>query len=77
MHEALLATLDEVFGPVVNLHRLQANHRPENLRSAAVLQRLGFHREGVAPQYLFIDGAWRDHVVNAKINPSFRRPSGW
>jgi ribosomal-protein-alanine N-acetyltransferase len=77
MHEALQATLDEVFGPIVNLHRLQANHRPENLRSAAVLQRLGFHREGVAPQYLFIDGAWRDHVVNAKLNPSFRRPSGW
>jgi ribosomal-protein-alanine N-acetyltransferase len=62
---------------VVNLHRLQANHRPENLRSAAVLQRLGFVREGVAPQYLYIAGAWRDHVVNARLNARFRRPAGW
>ena len=77
MHEALAATVDEVFSPVVNLHRLQANHRPENLRSAAVLQRLGFVREGVAPQYLYIDGAWRDHVVTARLNPRFRRPAGW
>jgi ribosomal-protein-alanine N-acetyltransferase len=70
MTEALRAALDWVFDEL-KLHRVQANHRPENERSARVLQRLGFVREGVARQYLFIDGAWRDHVLNALINPRF------
>lgn len=77
MHEALEAVIDEVFGPRVNLHRLQANHRPENRRSAAVLARLGFCEEGRAPAYLYIDGAWREHVLAARVNPSFRLPPGW
>lgn len=77
MHEALEALVAEMFGPRVNLHRLQANHRPDNLRSAAVLARLGFRTEGLASDYLFIDGRWRDHVLTARINPAFRRPAGW
>jgi len=77
MHEALQAAIAEVFGHGVNLHRLQANHRPENLRSAAVLARLGFQVEGLAPNYLYIDGAWRDHVLTALLNPAFRRPADW
>jgi ribosomal-protein-alanine N-acetyltransferase len=32
---------------------------------------LGFEREGLARRYLFIDGAWRDHVLNALINHQF------
>lgn len=70
MHEALGATIAHVFA-VMQLHRIQASYIPENLRSGRLLQRLGFRREGVAPQYLFIDGAWRDHVVTALINPHF------
>lgn len=77
MHEALQALIDEMFGGTVNLHRLQANHRPENHRSAAVLARLGFRTEGVCPDYLYIDGRWRDHVTTALINPAFRLPAGW
>ena len=70
MHEGLSATIAHVF-EVMRLHRIQASHRPENERSGRLLQRLGFRREGLAPQYLFIDGAWRDHVINALINPNF------
>ena len=33
MNEALRAVIAEVFSEAVNLHRLQANYRPENLRS--------------------------------------------
>lgn len=71
MSEALQAVLQQMFGPRVRLHRLQAAVRPENARSRAVLQRLGFQREGLSPRYLFIDGAWRDHEVHALLNPEW------
>ena len=77
MTEALRAGIAEMFSPAVNLHRVQASHRPDNTRSAATLRRLGFHAEGLARQVLFIDGAWRDHVVTALLNPAFRPPVGW
>lgn len=70
MTEALRAAIDDVFDRL-RLHRIQANHMPENSRSAAVLRRLGFVREGVAPKYLFIRGEWSDHVLTALLNPRF------
>jgi hypothetical protein len=36
-----------------------------------LLERLGFASEGLAKDYLFIDGAWRDHVLTARLNPAF------
>ena len=70
MKEALAAAIDYMFD-VKALHRIQANHLPENARSAALLARLGFVREGLAKDYLFIANAWRDHVLNALTNPRF------
>ncbi len=70
MHEALIAAIHYMF-EVKALHRIQANHLPENRRSAALLARLGFVREGLAKDYLFIANAWRDHVLNALTNPRF------
>jgi ribosomal-protein-alanine N-acetyltransferase len=70
MHEALLACIDYAFGEL-RLHRIQANYMPENERSARLLARLAFRREGYANEYLFIDGAWRDHVLTARLNPKF------
>jgi ribosomal-protein-alanine N-acetyltransferase len=71
MREALQAALADAFGPRVRLHRVQANVRPNNTRSLALLARLGFEREGLARAYLFIDGAWRDHVMTARLNPDW------
>jgi [ribosomal protein S5]-alanine N-acetyltransferase len=68
MAEALRRTLEWVFGEL-HLHRVMANHRPENERSARLLQRLGFTREGYAKDYLYIDGRWTDHVLTALVNP--------
>ena len=45
----------------LKLHRLEANIMPHNLRSKALVQRLGFRFEGVARRYLKIAGRWRDH----------------
>ena len=73
MTEAVQALCDYAFGPMT-LHRIQANHLPENHRSAAVLRRLGFSVEGLARQLVLIDGRWRDHVLTALLAP--RRPEG-
>ncbi|EEG07963.1 GNAT family N-acetyltransferase [Pseudogulbenkiania ferrooxidans] len=70
MHEALRAVIACAF-ETLQLHRIQANYQPENVRSAAVLRRLGFVVEGHAKDYLFLDGAWRDHVLTALTNPDF------
>ena len=70
MSEALRASNAYMFDER-RLHRIMANYRPENYRSARLLQRLGFRREGIASNYLFIDGAWRDHVLTALVNPRF------
>jgi ribosomal-protein-alanine N-acetyltransferase len=72
MREALQAVIAHAFSPAVHLHRIQANVRPENARSVALLQRLGFEDEGLAREYLFIDGAWRDHRMFALRNRAFK-----
>ena len=64
MTEALRAALTYVFEEL-KLHRVMANYLPENERSRRVLERLGFRVEGYAPEYLYINGAWRDHVLTA------------
>ena len=70
MAEALRATNAYIFERL-RLHRIMANYRPENDRSRQLLERLGFVREGLARDYLFIDGAWRDHVLTSLVNPGF------
>lgn len=67
MFEALGAVVTHAFGPL-GLHRLQANYLPVNERSGRLLRRLGFVVEGYARDYLFIDGAFRDHVLTSLTN---------
>ena len=70
MAEALLATNRYMFEEQ-KLHRIAANYRPENTRSGRLLAKLGFRIEGYAREYLFIDGAWRDHVLTSITNAAF------
>lgn len=69
MSEALRCAIGYVF-EALKLHRIMANYRPENQRSARVLSSLGFQREGFAHSYLKINGEWADHVLTALINPA-------
>jgi ribosomal-protein-alanine N-acetyltransferase len=68
MQEALRAVLSFAFETLL-LHRVMANHLPDNDRSAKTLASLGFESEGLAKDYLFLGGAWRDHVLTSKLNP--------
>ncbi|MBT0731194.1 ribosomal protein S5-alanine N-acetyltransferase [Rosenbergiella nectarea] len=52
------------------LHRIMANYMPRNQRSGALLQRLGFEKEGYARDYLKINGRWEDHILTALITPA-------
>jgi [ribosomal protein S5]-alanine N-acetyltransferase len=59
---AVAAVVAEAFGHL-GLHRLEAGTLVDNLASQRVLEKNDFTRIGVAPRYLRIGGAWRDHVL--------------
>ena len=60
----LAMALDHCF-LVVGLHRVEATIRPENRASRRVVEKLGFHEEGLRRRCLHVDGAWRDHICYA------------
>ncbi len=60
MTEALRASLAFVFDEY-KMHRIEAFILPENERSLALVNRLGFHYEGRRISYMHINGEYRDH----------------
>lgn len=47
----------------LGLHRVSAAIGPENAASIAMVERLGFVKEGVLRHHVFTNGAWRDSVL--------------
>ena len=73
MAEAVALTLTFAF-ETLHLHRVEAACLLHNRPSRKLLQKLGFREEGLAREYLCIDGKWQDHVTHAILH-SDPRPS--
>ncbi len=67
MTEALCYAIAFAFDQL-KLHRIEANVMPRNLRSSRVLAKLSFVEEGLARQYLKINGVWEDHIHFVLLN---------
>ena len=63
---ALGAVISHAFGGLA-LNRLEAACQSDNQASRRLLGRCGFEEEGLARAYLFINGAWRDHLRFSRL----------
>lgn len=72
MSEGLALVLDQAFGPL-GLNRVEANVQPANAASLALIERLGFRKEGFSPDFMQIDGIWRDHERWAMLAAEWAR----
>ena len=70
MSEAVKRVQGFVFKDL-RLHRLEAASMPENKASIRVLEKCGFHKEGLARRYLCINGQWRDHFLFSVLDEEF------
>jgi ribosomal-protein-alanine N-acetyltransferase len=75
MTEALALGLDYAFR-LEGLHRIEANVQPGNARSLALVERIGFVREGYSRRYVKVGGRWRDHVRLALLAEDWARRRG-
>lgn len=53
-------------------HRIFGQLSPENERSARLLEKLGMHKESLAPKSFWCRGAWDDNLVYAMSDADWR-----
>jgi [ribosomal protein S5]-alanine N-acetyltransferase len=70
MGEAVRAVIDFGFQRL-NLRRIEACCMPANVRSAALLERVGFEREGLLRSSYFVNERWEDHLIWSRINENW------
>lgn len=69
MTEAVKQVVAHAFDDL-KFHRIVGEASPRNPGSIRVLEKAGFHKEGIARSNLKVNGRWEDHQVLAIINPS-------
>jgi len=67
MHQALEAVIAFAFD-TLNLHRIEADTDTKNAGSLALLEKLGFEREGLFRERWFVYSKWDDSVMLALLN---------
>jgi [ribosomal protein S5]-alanine N-acetyltransferase len=74
MTAAVRAVAPFAFGALA-LHRLEAACIPNNAASSRLLLKCGFVREGLAREYLCINGRWQDHILFARLRDDAAPPN--
>ena len=69
--EACSFAINELFA-TTSIHRLESYIHTGNERSKALIERLGFTKEGIMRESIMIQGAFRDHMLYALINKNDR-----
>lgn len=67
MTEAVRLVVSYAFDEL-KLHRIEAGVMPHNIGSIRVLEKSGFHKEGIAKKNVKINGRWEDHQILAIVN---------
>ena len=62
--EALIQIINYLFTDL-NKHRISTSIDPRNLKSIALVERLGFRKEAHFKESILIDGVWHDDLVYA------------
>ncbi len=70
MTEALTALFDFAFRELA-LHRLEADVEPRNAKSLAILERLGFRREGLLRERFRVEEEVQDSLILGLLRPEW------
>lgn len=71
MQDAVTTMIEFAFGPM-NLHRLEADVDPRNQRSLRLLEKLGFHREGLLAERFHVGDEIQDSVLLGLLERHWR-----
>lgn len=66
-YEALCCSIG-LISREIGIHRFEALVLPENLPSIRLLEKLGFQREGILKNKVFLQGKWQDHYLYGLIS---------
>lgn len=67
--EAIEKGIDIMFSEL-GLHRIMAWVLPENQPSIRLLESLGFQRQGISREFLYMHGQWTDHAQYYLLSPA-------